>query len=297
MKLIKSLFLLAILLPFGLKAESGFQQIMPTFKDSSRFELLEEAEIYRADNLWEHINGAAPAYLAYDCQGVMTFIVLDKMDSLEMTIDIFNMADSLNAFGIYSSERSPFNTAVNIGSGGSRSENALYFWQSRYYVKLTGYEYSEKMSESLILFSRILSDKIPKQGQLPKLFHVLPKENRIENSERYISIDVLGQKYLTNGFSVNYKYSEGKYRIIIIQQKSPVQAREHFLKYFDYRRSMGEVENVDYTFAENSFSAMDSFYGKVYFIRKGDTLVAILGIKEKDVVKTLFRGILDKMER
>ena len=58
---------------------------------------------------------------------------------LDLTADIFDMGSAENAFGMYSSERSPKYDFIPMGTEGYRNEGIINFLQDRYYVKLAAF--------------------------------------------------------------------------------------------------------------------------------------------------------------
>ena len=58
-----------------------------------------------SDNLWELINGAAEAF--HSCRMEVMLHQNFVLGEAEVTVEIYDMGNPLNAFGIYSAERSP----------------------------------------------------------------------------------------------------------------------------------------------------------------------------------------------
>ena len=96
----------------------------------------ETPEFYKADSLYQYIDGGADVYLLYD------FRVLLHQDfksgAAELTADVYDMGRPEDAFGIYAAETISRYKFVPIGIEGYRSKGVLNFVQDRYYVKLAG---------------------------------------------------------------------------------------------------------------------------------------------------------------
>lgn len=269
--------------------------IVPSADELGAFDRVEEPELFSAGRLWEYINGAAPAYLAYGCRGVLTFVVLHSADSTEIIVDVYDMADTLNAFGIYSSERSTSAETIRMGSGGYRSANTLNFWQNDCYIKLTSYESTTESANHLSRMAAILSEKIPQRGKKPGRFNCFPDEDRIENSDQFISTDVLGQEYLTRGYCRDYLTGERKIRIFIIESAEEEQAGRYYLQYRELRRSLGAIEEIKCEFADEGFNAEDSYYGSIHFARWSRFLIALMGIQEQQRCGSIVQQITDSL--
>jgi len=141
-----------------------------------------DASTYDAENLYQYIDGGADIYLLYDFK---TLLHQDfKSAAAEVTVDIYQMGNPEDAFGIYSSERSTNYKFLPIGAEGYRAEGILNFLEGRYYVKLSG---SGPSADALLdQFARLLSTRIGGSRALPSLLTSLPREHRIAHSEQYI---------------------------------------------------------------------------------------------------------------
>ena len=91
---------------------------------------------YRADTLYEYMDGGADVYLLYNFQVLQHQNF--KSGQAELSVDIFDMGSAEDAFGIYAAERSPSYHFLDVGTEAYRSEGILNFLQDRYYVKLAG---------------------------------------------------------------------------------------------------------------------------------------------------------------
>ena len=286
------LFVLLIIISAGINSFAGeLSELIPSAKELNPVVISSEPEYYDKDNLWDYINGGAPAYIAYGFEQVVTCLVMDP-DSLEMVVDIYDMADSLNAFGIYSLEKSPKGKPAAFGSNAMQYGNAIYFWQDRYYIKLIAYESSAKANEFLLQMAHLLTQKIPSGGSIPALFAVFPVENKIPNSEKFTRQDVLGQQYLQNGYSAEYELNTEKYYTFLIQCADPQNARDKFAQFRQYKKETGTITDVD----EQTFTGTDSYYGNIFFEQKGMYIIGVLGKIEMGFGEKILSGVISGIE-
>jgi hypothetical protein len=137
--------------------------LLPNGKNPARF--------YSSD-LYRYMDGGADIYLKY---GLVAMAHRDyRIAGVDMTVDVFDMGSPLQAFGIYSSERSPEYHFVDIGAEGYSSETTLNFLQGRYYVRLSAF--GEGAAAALDKFAREISRKIGGDRSLPALPDMLPRE-------------------------------------------------------------------------------------------------------------------------
>jgi len=256
---------------------TDIKKLVPTADELAEFKLTEEPMYYNADNLWDYINGAAPSYLAYGFNEVVTFILMHQQDSTEFVVDIYEMADTLNAFGIYSIEKAPQAESVAIGSQAFQAGNTLFFWQDKYYVKLIAYDDSPAVDAALTKIGKTVSQKLPQNGRQPHLFTVFPRENQIKGSERYQAQDVLGQSYLKNGFRLNFQQGDQTYFVFLIQSHHSEATRDQFQKYQNYIQRSGQITDKALNLGEEAFAGTDDYYGKILFARQGVNIIGVLG--------------------
>ena len=260
------------------------KNLIPSRGELDEFRMVEKPVYYFQDNLWDYINGASPGYIASGFQEMVTFIVQHRQYQIEIVADIYDMGDTLNAFGIYSVERSP------VGS-----DNALYFWQDRYYVKLMAYDISDKTAESLSLLAQIMTQKIPRIGGRPFLFSFFPESGRLPGSERYIKGDVLGQDYLSNGYTLEYSQENNHYQILLIHGKNRIETKQNFNKYLSFQKSTGQITEKNLKSGDQTFLGVDSFYGTITFSYKESFIIGILGVRDQklseDIINSMFSRI------
>ena len=270
-------------------------RLVPTAAELPGFKITRAAEYYNAGNLWKYIDGGAPGYLAYGFKEVAAFAVTHPAGQLEFTVDIYDMGDALNAFGIYSTERSPEGTAIDTGSQGYRTENALFFWQDRYYVKIVGDTPAPPMAATSMKLAAIVSRKLPPRGAPPRLFSVFPEEGRIRGSERFLAHDVLGQQFLHNGYIVEYAKKDAKYRLFLIRAGDARQAQRGFRQYRDFVETNGSIAARPQQLGEEAFLGKASAYGGVVVARQGRYMAGVLGLDDADAARAIVLVMLSKL--
>ena len=273
----------------------GIKDFIPSAQELTGFVITEQPAFYDINNLWNYINGAAPGYVSYGFQELVTFIVEKSQDSLEVVIDIYDMGDTLTAFGIFSSEKSSGDFQIEFGSGSFRSDMTLYFWQNRYYIKMMAYDIIPETRNTLSHLSKMISKKIPVRGSIPAIFSIFPQNGQIKGSHKYIPKDVLGQEYFTNGYYCEYQQEGSIYRIYLIENESVSTAKNSFQNYFDFFKNQQQLAENNLTTDKNTFCGKDSYYGDVFIHRGGRYIIGVMGGKDKmaanAIVKKMFDGL------
>jgi len=271
------------------------KKFIPSSSELSGFKMTEKPEYYNQENLWDYMNGSAPGYLAYGFQKMVTFIVTNLENRLEFTIDIYDMGDTLSAFGIYSVERSPEGRVVRYGCDGFQSDNTLYFWKNKYYVKLMAYDVTPETGQSLSLLARIIAQKIPKGGKLPHLFSIFPPKGLVEKSERYIPQDVLGQDYFRHGYSIEYERDDKKYQVLLICGKNANKVKENFQEYLEYLSTTGRITHENLEIGDIGIAGTHSYYGTVLFAREGAFIIGVLGCEDQQEAQGIIGEMFTKL--
>ena len=247
-----------------------------------------DASTYDAENLYQYIDGGADIYLLYDFK---TLLHQDfKSAAAEVTVDIYQMGNPEDAFGIYSSERSTNYKFLPIGAEGYRAEGILNFLEGRYYVKLSG---SGPSADALLdQFARLLSTRIGGSRALPSLLTSLPREHRIAHSEQYIKKDPLGHAFLAPAYLVTYGEGKEQIKLVVsVAQSAPaVKARaEQLTRHF---KQTGEAVSAP-DLGENGMRGSNTFEGHVIARTRGPYLIALFnpGPNGAQILKATAQGL------
>ena len=194
------------------------------FPDIKGWQPEDEVLTYNPENLYEYINGAADQFLDYGFQ-ILQSRDLSKGD-LKITVDIYDMGESLNAFGMYKTERPRDLNGVPVGTEGiiTPPYQALLL-KDRYYVKVNAYEgeLSDSTGRSAL---EAIADALPGETGFPEVLHLLPKQGMMPGSEGYTKIGYLGMTELTHCIHANYKDqhdNEFQYFVVLPRAEKPVE--------------------------------------------------------------------------
>ena len=194
------------------------------FPDIKGWQPEDEVLTYNPENLYEYINGAADQFLDYGFQ-ILQSRDLSKGD-LKITVDIYDMGESLNAFGMYKTERPRDLKGVPVGTEGiiTPPYQALLL-KDRYYIKVNAYEgeLSDSTGRSAL---EAIADALPGETGFPEVLHLLPKQGMMPGSEGYTKIGYLGMTELTHCIHANYKDQHDKefqYFVVLPRAEKPVE--------------------------------------------------------------------------
>jgi hypothetical protein len=123
----------------------------------------EAMEIYNRQNLFDYIDGGAELYLAYDFKQlvVQKYIpqIRDSLPEESITVEIWQMNSSADAYGVYSLDRE--GERVTIGQGGVYGDGFLRFWKDVYFIKIL--QVGDISKETIFRLGRGIVQKIRKE--------------------------------------------------------------------------------------------------------------------------------------
>ena len=251
---------------------------------------------FKAENLWEFIDGAADGYLAYGFQEVVSADYAQEGTGYQAVVDVYQMRDPLNAFGIYTQERNPESQFLQIGNEGYSGGTSVNFWIGSYYVKITVFEEKDALKQEMAKLASAIAGKVPAPGAEPVEASYFPKANQLPHTILYIPKDVLAQSYLTNGFEAKYKAGDQEYKMILVALESATAAQDAMARYRQFLTKGGKEVKELKAPGEGGFSGKDSFYGNMAAVRAGKNLVVVLGVASEEAGKKAIAELISNIK-
>ncbi|MBN1894165.1 hypothetical protein JW906_06705 [bacterium] len=181
---------------------------------------------FTVQNLYEYINGEAELYHAYGFRELATLTYFWKHpEDTFFTVNIYDMGDSLNAFGIYSNYRYPGTPVEKIGVEALVSEFGIKFFKGPYFVDVACGDMSRKNRLAAKTVAIQLADRIAASDRLPSILSRLPSESQVPGTARYVRSGMLNQSFLKSGVEAKYSLPGGQARGFIAILDSPDEAQ------------------------------------------------------------------------
>jgi hypothetical protein len=245
----------------------------------------ETVEVFDPDNLFERINGAAPGYLLFDFKELTVFVYNRDGNGDHrpyITIQVYRHATKEDAFGIYASERPSESGFLAAGTEGYREGSMLNFFVDCLYVKIESPSTDGTVS-AIEQIAREFGRNINAQPAFPIQLQSFPEENKIAHSELYIPTGFLGHEFLNKTFTANYRASDKKYQLFMMDAATADQAKEALTKYLQFTR-----QNIK--LREGRLTIKDRFNGDIECQWKGRYIWGIVNdgkapVKVDDVLK------------
>ncbi len=255
---IKLLVLMGVVLMFLwpnrlLTASQSLPEILSDFAPSG-WHTYDEIKQFTPENLYEQINGRASFFLAYDMVR-MTFVSFVNSANAQHFIDlsIYDMGTTINAFGVFSTERSPGETSIDIGRSGYFSGANYFIWKGRYYIRIISSEASEVAQKIGINIARDVTKILPESDEQPWGMTALPLKDLITSSIQYAKVDAMGLDFMNDTYLAEYRKGGTNVMTFLSRRDSVESAKDIVDQYATFakkygrsiaRQSVGGVELV-----------------------------------------------------
>jgi hypothetical protein len=259
-----SLFLLSLFFSAALIA----QEVQ--FPELQGFKIMTDYPVYQPENLWDFIDGAADTYLSY--KFIDLHVAEYKKGRNIIKLEIYRHADHTNAFGIYSSERSPSFNFINLGSQGYVADGSINFFKGNYYVKIRTYSKKEKILQSARALAGRVEQTLEGNNSMPAPLSLFPPEGRQVNEETFINESVLGHNFLSMAYRASFKVGPDNFSIYIIEGNSPGEVKK-IVNTYVASTGIDPVES-----GEDKYVLKDGYNGTIFLAAKNDRIVIISGL-------------------
>ncbi len=264
MKRLVSLFATTVLISVTSLAQEITFPVLEGFRKQTNY------PVYVPDNLWDFINGAADNYLAYDF--VDLHVAEYKKGRQVIKIEIYRHRNNTNAFGIYSSERSPSFRFVNLGAQGYITDGVINYFTGDYYVKLRTFSGKPKVHRAMETLARRTAAMLGGETEMPVTLALFPDEGKKINQEAYINKSVLGHTFLNNAFRADYEAGPDRFSIYVFEHESDELCRETAEKYL----AVTGIDQVET--GERKYLVKDGYNGQIFVAWQDRRMVVVSGL-------------------
>ena len=223
---------------------------------------------YNSKTLFSYIDGAAELYLAYGFQN-LTVRRFEKSNQPPMILELYEMASSEDAYGVFSFEHQ--DEDAGIGQGSEFGGGLLRLWKGKYFVSIYAEGEGAEVESGILKMGRAAANSIPATGPEPKLVGLIPGKDLglVDKSVRYLKSHVLlNQRFFiahqnilnlsrkTEAVLAQYLQGKQKTHLLLIRypdSKEAVDAYQSFMKAYlpDAKETdRSKTEDGKWTFAQ-----------------------------------------------
>ena len=279
--------IVAALLPLAATAQVGDGTAL--FPDLQGWPKDGAGETFMPENLYEHINGAAENFLAYDFAKLAVQNYANEKGQ-QISAEIYFHGTPENAFGIYSSEKPLAGNYIRVGAQGYLEEGVLNFIRGAFYVKLNGFDLGAQGSAVLKALAEKIAQGIQGDAGLPALLAAFPAAGKIAYSERYLAGNFLGHEFLLPAFTADYERQGRKFTLFIMKADDDGKARALLQRYAALDR-----ENPAAPISPGNLLVRDPYNGPVRLFWQGAYILGATG--QAPETTDFFNEMADRLAR
>ncbi len=190
------------------------------------------------ETLYEYINGGAELFISYGFERVISR-TYKRSGQPEIQVEIFDMVEPKNAFGVNCHGREKLDNTY--GQGSQTFQGAILFWKGPYYVSIVcGYQTSMSKKAMEIMAHKI-DKKIKIEGELPEIVSWIPEEDLApetvfyfhhyvwQNAFYFIADDnFLNIDDTTDAILAKYGPPDTRFYLLMVQYANAEDAREAY---------------------------------------------------------------------
>jgi hypothetical protein len=258
--------------------------------------------IYKGESLYEYINGGAEIYHEYGFEQVITQDYSNKAGE-SLSLEIFEMEDATAAYGIYTFKTGTTGKRISLGNQAVLESYYINLWQAQFVVTISAFSQSEEMQQILITFAEFVCEKLPTGGKPPEIINILPKENKVEGSLKYIEGKIaLYNYYHFSGediFQVEkavrqlYKGDNLDYQLFIFKYQKVGKCQEIMQKAENFLKNSDDYKNCkkenDMIYCQDSKENLLLIGNKVHYI------IIYVGTPTIEKAKEIMQSIMNDL--
>jgi hypothetical protein len=250
-------------------------------------------EFYNSDNLYEKIDGRAPAYQSFNVQQLRSrsFNVIAAPGSY---VDVYEYRfDSpVDAFGMFALERDPKGQPLDFAPDGYSGEMGYFYRQGAVYVQVIA---SDMKAETLALTKAVAQNRakeLPVDDSGLAGRRKLPAAGMMADSVSFVPDNAQGQASFKEVFQAKYNF-DGAELPFFIMVTTPEDAAKAWKSFQDFCARFGKVENLPEVNGGKIFSAQVFGKWKVVYQREGElggVFDAVDAAKARTFIEKYLRG-------
>jgi hypothetical protein len=244
--------------------------------------LMEKPRVFTKKTLFEHIDGQAELFFKYGFRQCASAIFMNrKHREDQIDSDIYDMGNTLQAFGIFSRLRTD-GPPGGFGLDSVLDERSALFYQGKYFVMLYASEENPVVLKEL---ATQIASRIPGSSPPPRELDYFPRTGLKAGSLQYFPAGLLGHQFLEGGFQGTYSSGEKEVQLFLALFKGPQDAQRAFDAFKDYLTRKGKsAPRMTTEFGTGTLRGESPYQGEIIVLRKGPYLLGVMGpgIGEKE---------------
>jgi hypothetical protein len=231
---------------------------------------MSDTEFYNADNLFEKIDGRAPAYQNYNVQQLRSrSFAVNALPGSYVDVYEYRFDNPIDAFGMFALERDPKGQALDFAPDGYSGEMGYFFRQGAVYVQIIASDQKPATITLATAIARNRAKEIPADDSGLAGRRKLPAAGMIADSVSFVPENAQGQAAFKEVFQARYKFN-GAELPFFIMVATPGEAAKAWQSFRDFCARFGQAESLPDMNGGKMFRAQLFGKWKVVYQRDGE---------------------------
>lgn len=241
---------------------------------------------YTKDNLYEYVNGHAEYFIS---AGFASLTVgeysrdASRAARPELIIDLYDMAEDIQAFGILSDESGGSLSEVARGITGFMTPQGISFVKGRYYIKISSYA----KNIPLPAIAAEIADRLPAASGRTTAFGRFPDIGRVV-ATRYIKEAYRGLDFVNRVMEREYDVSGENVQVFIATPGHDV-VKGLEQSFLDYFRRSGITYGTEERSGVTIYRINDPYEGEWVLVAEPDVVLGIYGSVSDTIIDAVMR--------
>ncbi|UCG80793.1 MAG: hypothetical protein JSV60_00485 [Desulfobacterales bacterium] len=278
-------------------ASARANTLLPSSAEIPAWQMAGKPYRYGPQNLYKYINGEAESFVAYGFVSLVGANYSSGSDDIDsITVDIYDMGEKLNAFGVFQSKRGRESSPLKIGAACFGTDGYLVFYKDRYYVEILSFVKGEQAKTQHVIIARKVAEKIGGDISPPYELSYLSELGRIEGSERYIKGGILGHAFLDRGLTCDYRIGDDVVSAFVAFFPSSEDAGSSFGAHKDFLQRSGKECIPLNGFGERGFVSQEPYHKTILVIQERSFVIGVYDLSVAQKGMELLKDILRRIE-
>ena len=267
--------------PTGHAINPDVLHYLPDESDLAGWTAVGNPQVAGGDDLYLLIDGAAELFMEYGFEQAVMQSYGNKNEKT-INLEIYKMADSSAAFGMYTFRTSERGEAVAIGNDARMEDYYLNFWKGSFFVTVIGFDTDEETTKDIKKIAEAVAVRIEERGQMPRITGVLPEDGlrgvkyvrgnlALYNNYEFDSANIFG---VSEGVIGMY----GNHKLFLFLFNDQAESRKWFLN--GVYRLESSPDFHDFAQYENGYSTRDRSGDCLRIETCGNYIIVVLGAEE-----------------
>jgi hypothetical protein len=271
--------------------------LLPKDSEMLGWQIIDKPYGYSPEDLWKYINGEAEFYIAY---GFVSLIganyAPESGGTYSLGVDIFDMGDKLNAFGVFQSKRGSERSSLKVGAASFGSEGYVVFYKDQYYVEVLSFGDRKKGDTGHVTAARKVAEKIRGDASPPHELSYLPEPGRIKGSERYVKGGILGHAFLDRGLVADYRIEGDTVSAFVAFFPSSKDAISSFEKHKGFSQRSGAKCIPLSGFEKHGYASQEPHHKEILVAQEGAFVVGVYDLIKAEKGMALLKDVIERIK-